>query len=396
MSDIRLMTQLRALFTRLRGAGAGMRTPASPPIASPYPVAGDDSAARAEYSEARALIKRLGGNIGAAGLLPTSFSIEIGVAPCNHSCLFCPQSVHKPKRAKWLSMDILRKVLSEMPESGIQIGLSSYSETIAAKNLVDSVRLIKEVRPGLPIAMATNGTVFREQVVAELIDAGLDHFSFSFDAATREDYKRLMQIDHFDKAWASLERVVEMRNEKQSDMMITTHIMGFEGKRDDFERFKAYWDDKVDFVQWRTVANWGGENWNLADNLAAAGFVPEHKTPARRYPCFAILQSFQIDHDGIYYPCVAAVADSEPDQKNHAVPELGHASEVTWTEAWQNLSAMRRAHLEGRWDTYECCRTCNVWSLYDDVWERVPRADGGTSYAIPGLPLEEPESARVG
>jgi hypothetical protein len=29
---------------------------------------------------------------------------------------------------------------------------------------------------------------------------------------------------------------------------------------------------------------------------------------------------------------------------------------------------MRRAHLEGRWDEYECCRTCNIWSMWDDMW----------------------------
>lgn len=365
--------KLRAL-----GKSASQRYFRRPPQASPDP---EPEGAATGYSEARALVEQLKASMTPTGPLPNSFTFTIGVAPCNHSCKFCPQSIQKPKRAKWLSMELIEKILREMPEEGVQIGLSSYSETIAAPNLVPCVRLMKEIRPKLPVAMATNGTVFREKVVAELIDAGLDHFSFSFDAATREDYARMMQIDHFDKAWASLERVVQLREEKQSDMKITTHIMAFEGKRDDFERFKDYWEPKVDFVQWRTVANWGGDHWGLDKQLAEAGFVPEHKTPAVRYPCFSIFHHFKVDHDGNYYPCVAAVADSDQALENHCVPTLGNAAEMTWTEAWENLNAMRRAHMAGRWNDYDCCRTCNIWSLYDDIWER---GDGG-SHTIPGI-----------
>jgi hypothetical protein len=35
------------------------------------------------------------------------------------SCRFCPQSVHKPKKAVFLDLDLSRKVAGEMPESGV-------------------------------------------------------------------------------------------------------------------------------------------------------------------------------------------------------------------------------------------------------------------------------------
>lgn len=349
----------------------------APPQAAP---------AEQPYSEARALVAKLGGNLGPDGqLLPNAFSVNLGVAPCNHTCLFCPQSVHKPKKARWLDLDVLRKVLGEMPEQGIQLGLSSYSETITAPNLVESVRLMKEIRPGLRIAMATNGTVFREQVISDLMEAGLDHLSFSFDAATPEDYAKMMQSDHFQQAWDSLEKIVEMRARKQSPMVITTHIMAFEGREAAFEKFKEYWDQKLDFVQWRRVANWGGDVWGLDKQMAAAGFVPAHKTPEQRYPCFSIFHHFKLNWDGYYYPCVVAVPDYEQQLQRHCVPPLGHASEITWQQAWENLQDMRQAHLEGRWDAYDACKSCDVWSMYDDVWEKTPAADGGTRFSIPGI-----------
>jgi len=152
------------------------------------------------------------------GVKPTDFSIGLGAAPCNHTCLFCPQSVEKPNRAVWLDLDLLRKVLEELPEEKLRLNISSYSETVAAANLLPSVRLMKEVRPKLPVIMASNGTLFREEVIEGLIDAGLDHYSYSFDAANRRDYAAMMQHDDFDKVWRNLDRLVELRNRKKSRM----------------------------------------------------------------------------------------------------------------------------------------------------------------------------------
>lgn len=317
------------------------------------------------YSEARVLAARaFRGN----DWQPTNFSVNLGVAPCNHTCIFCPQSVQKPKKARWLDLNLLEKVLLEMPEDGIQIGLSSYSETIAAPNLLDAVRLMKRIRPALRIAMASNGSLFREDLISDLMDAGLDHYSYSFDGATREDFAALMQKDDFETCWANLEKLTEMRKRKGSNIHISTHIMAFQGREADFEKFREYWQDKVDFIQWRNVCNWGGDNWGLEKRMREAGFVPTYQVPERRYPCFSIFHHFKLQWDGLYYPCVVAVPDYEKDLENHCVPNLGHASEITWQEAWANLQKMREAHLAGRWDDYEACRSCNVWGLYDNIW----------------------------
>jgi hypothetical protein len=37
-------------------------------------------------------------------------------------------------------------------------------------------------------------------------------------------------------------------------------------------------------------------------------------------------------------------------------------------QAWENLQEMRKAHLEGRWDEYDCCSSCNVWASWNDMW----------------------------
>jgi MoaA/NifB/PqqE/SkfB family radical SAM enzyme len=348
---------------------------------------GADAVPRSESAEAAAR-RATAQQIFANGRLPTNFSINLGAAPCNHSCLFCPQSVKKPKRAAWLDLDLLSKVTSEMPEQGVLINISSYSETLAAPNLVPAVRLLKRFRPKLKIVMATNGSLFREEVITGLIEVGLDQYQYSFDAPDRASYRRMMQVDHFDRVRDNLERIVELRNRLGSSMHISTHILGFEEFRAAFAGFKSYWEGKVDEVIWRPVGNWGGDTWGLEKNLATAGFtVPQYQVPVRRTPCNSIFMHFKLQHDGRYAPCVAAVPDYLPEEELHRVPYLGDAREISWMEAWDRLSLMRRAHLAGEWDRYECCRSCNIWSLWPDIWEGTV-ADGPTPshrFGIPGV-----------
>jgi hypothetical protein len=94
-------------------------------IGEPAGEAASVAAADAEAAAARARHESSLKATFANGPLPSNFSINLGAAPCNHSCRFCPQSVHKPKRASWLDLDLLRKVAGEMPEEGMTVSISS-------------------------------------------------------------------------------------------------------------------------------------------------------------------------------------------------------------------------------------------------------------------------------
>jgi radical SAM protein with 4Fe4S-binding SPASM domain len=79
------------------------------------------------------------------------------------------------------------------------------------------------------------------------------------------------------------------------------------------------------------------------------------------------------DPTGEYYPCIAAV----PAYPYNTMHSLGHAADITFTEAWEKLGELRNDHLKGDWDKHEACRTCDLWARWDDMWERpVGSADG--------------------
>lgn len=385
--DSRMTGVVRAALGRNRASGAGhSEAQHANPVAAIDPTSAIDSATSTpNVDPERERLDSLARVTLGPDRIPTNFSINLGVAPCNHSCLFCPQSVKKPKKAKWLDLDVLRKSLSEMPEEGILLNISSYSETLAAPNLVPAVRMMKEIRPKLSISMASNGTLFRERVISDLLDAGLDHFQFSFDAPTRETYKVLMQFDHFDRVGEHLERIIEMRDKKGAPTMITTHVMEFEEFEEANRAFKEKWSKKfsgADFADIRRVANWGG-TWGLQEQLESNGFTPVYRAPATRFPCTSIFMHFKLTPHGFYAPCVASVPDSLPEEEQHTVPYLGDARDITFTEAWERLRQMRLDHLEGNWDKHECCRNCNVWGLWENFWQdRGDNAPGRPRYHI--------------
>ena len=97
----------------------------------------------------------------------------------------------------------------------------TIATNMCAVALVSSTdfRVIGAACTGVPIGAsgpATPGKVIGPSFAAEevadvveaVIDAGLDHYSYSFDAPTREKYREIIQVDNFDKAWANLERCV--------------------------------------------------------------------------------------------------------------------------------------------------------------------------------------------
>lgn len=303
--------------------------------------------------------------------LPTNFSITLGVAPCNHSCIFCPQSIKKPKKAGWMDLNLLEKILHEMPEENMNLNISSYSETLAAPNLVPAIELMKKIRPNLPVILASNGSLFKEDKITQLMEVGLDTYSYSFDAPTKESYNRLMQIDHFERAWSNLEKIIKIKKKLGAKTRVITHIMGFKELVEDYNSFKEFWMKKgIDGVSLRAVGNWGGDTWSLNNQFKKHGFTPIHQAPAKRYPCTSIFMHFKVQWNGFYGPCVCAVPDHVPEEEKHKMQYLGHASEITFTEAWHNLREMRKDHLKGQWDKHEGCKSCNVWSLFPNTWEK--------------------------
>ena len=79
---------------------------------------------------------------------------------------------------------------------------------------------------------------------------------------------------------------------------------------------------------------------------------------------------FKLQHTGLYAPCVTAVPDSSEETELHSCNYIGDAREITWSDAWEKLDKMREKHLKGNWESIEACKTCNIWSLWKNTFEK--------------------------
>jgi MoaA/NifB/PqqE/SkfB family radical SAM enzyme len=298
--------------------------------------------------------------------LPWASQVVIYRATCNYRCLFCPQSDTKPDEQGALSTDLIIKFLKELPSTIKVLDVAVYGETFIATNFFQVLELIKENRPEISVTINTNGSLLTEKRIRDVYDSGVGTFLISLGAVDRERYRQLMQIDNYDKVVKIIEEAIRIKREMNAKTTLGIHLLALKEQDDLLNEARDNWLAKgLDFVDVRDLQTWP-LRLSVTENLAKAGFTPLNTLPTKRYPCSAIFFDMTLRHDGMYSPCCAT---SHLSADIHRPYDLGHAKQVTWSEAWEKLGEMRQAHLRGEWNKYEVCRDCTNWSFTDDIWE---------------------------
>lgn len=140
------------------------------------------------------------GHLMRAGRLPDGspvFShIEFSICGlCNRRCVFCPRvdpAVY-PNVAEYLSLDLYRKVLTDLKDIDYSGGLSysGFSEPFYHKQIVDFVASSKEILPRCRVEIVTDGDFLKAQKLRAIFGAGLDTLLISM-------YDGPEQIPHFE------------------------------------------------------------------------------------------------------------------------------------------------------------------------------------------------------
>src|SRR5271170_5389545 len=103
---------------------------------------------------------------------------------CPLHCVYCSNPVELKSRVFELSTKVWTRVLGEAGEAGVLQVDFTGGEPLARPDLVELVRAAR--RSGLYVNLITSGMPLEERRLAELVNAGLDHFQLSFQGL-RED-----------------------------------------------------------------------------------------------------------------------------------------------------------------------------------------------------------------
>ena len=122
---------------------------------------------------------------------------------CPLHCVYCSNPLELAHRADELPTETWTRVFNEAAQSGVLQADLTGGEPLARPDIVELVRAARVA--GLYVNLITSGMPLDESRLAQLVDAGLDHFQLSFQGAREETANEISGT----KAHAQKLRVLE-------------------------------------------------------------------------------------------------------------------------------------------------------------------------------------------
>ncbi len=134
---------------------------------------------------------------------PTRLQIEPSSA-CNLHCVMCPiDEMQRPKGI--ISFENFKKIVDKVPSANV-LSLTGIGEPTMNRALPEMVAYAKA--RGMTVGFASNGTLFTQELAEKLVQAGLDHVSFSIDGGSKEAYEKIRLGGKFERAVGGAELVL--------------------------------------------------------------------------------------------------------------------------------------------------------------------------------------------
>lgn len=143
---------------------------------------------------------------------PTSLYIEV-TKNCNEACAMCPRTYQWPDRRDNLSFEHFTHIVEQVPDLK-RVVLHGLGEPLLNPELFNMVRYLKA--RGVYVLFNSNALALNARRRAELIDAGLDEYRVSFDAAQPQTYKLIRGIAGLNKVKRNLQAFMSLINEATS------------------------------------------------------------------------------------------------------------------------------------------------------------------------------------
>ncbi len=140
--------------------------------------------------------------------MPRELYIEV-TNRCNSRCQTCIRTFELLEPLHDLTLDEFQAIVDQFPILD-RVVLHGIGEPLLNSELAAMIRYVKELHPAAVVLFNSNAILFDEDWQHALIDAGLDEFRVSLDAATAATYARIRGVDSFDTVIENLRRFVSL------------------------------------------------------------------------------------------------------------------------------------------------------------------------------------------
>jgi MoaA/NifB/PqqE/SkfB family radical SAM enzyme len=280
---------------------------------------------------------------------------------CNNDCGMCPQAESMREDRGKMSLELFEQVIERLPQSITKIYLIKQGEPFVHPQLEHVVRILREKRPAVHIALHTNALLATRERVAQVLPY-IDSMGISISALDAQGYQITAGSRHFDRA---LERI--------GGICAELRMMPEEGRPHvflDFVRQDAnrQWGDEevVEFfsrrfpelvsvdIHW--VFNWQGD-------VPEGNLEVYEKLPREQFPCCVLpWGSVTVCHDGKLSYCFEEARENR---------FLGDLSNSDFDEVWngKEYRKFRAAFAARDFDAldsegFHCSRCAFLWSMH--------------------------------
>lgn len=144
---------------------------------------------------------------------PVEIFIETSNA-CNLKCVMCPMSTGIGRKAANMEFAMFKTIIDQVAGVIPKVSLFFSGEPLLNKDLARFVRYCTD--HSMYSRIHTNGNLMTEKAATDLIDAGLDELSFSFDGPTEERHMKMRVNSDFNRVVGNIRNFLRIKAEKGS------------------------------------------------------------------------------------------------------------------------------------------------------------------------------------
>jgi cyclic pyranopterin phosphate synthase len=201
---------------------------------------------------------------------------------CNLRCLYCmpAEGIRTLGHDDIMTYEELALFTQAATDAGIRRVRITGGEPLVRKGVVEFVRMLSSVEPGLKISLTTNGLLLG-RYASELKDAGLSRVNVSLDSLDSRMYERITRVGRLDDALAGLDAAIEAGLEP-----VKVNVVVLKGVNDDpapFARLARERPVHVRFIEYMPYFDEAGKWFVPSDvikaRLSALGRIEETESP---------------------------------------------------------------------------------------------------------------------
>lgn len=193
-----------------------------------------------------------------ASSFPSAICIQT-INHCNGSCIMCPIGKSKGNKVKVMSNDLFEKIIVEASKNHLPftyVYLFLQNEPLLDKEIFRKLILIKKLSNGrLKTGIVTNGTLFTDKKIEELLLSDVDELICSIDALTENTYNKIRQGLNFKTLMININKIIDSGYDKYLAVKFVIQKDNISELHD----FRRFWRGKNIPIQLSTLNNRSGD-----------------------------------------------------------------------------------------------------------------------------------------